>query len=81
MMFINLMLIMPTSCFFVCLFVGWLVSEVILFMRIPLSSSHLWRCSSNPGLSIEKTFQLTRADKDLLLKQEFDVQVDDQLMQ
>ncbi|KAH6765574.1 DNA-binding protein with MIZ/SP-RING zinc finger [Perilla frutescens var. hirtella] len=29
---------------------------------------------SNPSLSIEKTFQLTRADKDLLLKQEFDVQ-------
>ncbi|XP_057781763.1 E3 SUMO-protein ligase SIZ1-like isoform X2 [Salvia miltiorrhiza] len=29
---------------------------------------------SNPALSIEKTFQLTRADKDLLLKQEYDVQ-------
>ncbi|KAL7085043.1 hypothetical protein ACP275_14G258300 [Erythranthe tilingii] len=29
---------------------------------------------SNPGLSIEKTFQLTRADKDLLSKQEYDVQ-------
>ncbi|KAK4493523.1 hypothetical protein RD792_018157 [Penstemon davidsonii] len=29
---------------------------------------------SNPGQSIEKTFQLTRADKDLLSKQEYDVQ-------
>ncbi|XP_047976449.1 E3 SUMO-protein ligase SIZ1-like [Salvia hispanica] len=29
---------------------------------------------SNPSLSIEKTFKLTRADKDLLLKQEHDVQ-------
>ncbi|KAL6563621.1 SUMO ligase siz1 [Orobanche gracilis] len=30
---------------------------------------------SNPVLSIENTFHLTRADKDLLLKQEYDVQV------
>ena len=37
-------------------------------------------CSSNPSLSIEKTFKLTRADKDLLLKQEHDVQVGDHLM-
>ncbi|KAL6577331.1 SUMO ligase siz1 [Orobanche minor] len=29
---------------------------------------------SNPVLSIENTFHLTRADKDLLLKQEYDVQ-------
>ncbi|GFP81000.1 e3 sumo-protein ligase siz1 [Phtheirospermum japonicum] len=29
---------------------------------------------SNPGLSIEKTFQLTRADRDLLSKEEYDVQ-------
>ncbi|XP_051113221.1 E3 SUMO-protein ligase SIZ1-like isoform X2 [Andrographis paniculata] len=30
--------------------------------------------SSNPNQSIEKTFQLTRADRDLLSKQEYDVQ-------
>ncbi|KAL8516075.1 hypothetical protein ACS0TY_014669 [Phlomoides rotata] len=29
---------------------------------------------SNPNLSIEKTFQITRADKDLISKQEYDVQ-------
>ncbi|XP_057483224.1 LOW QUALITY PROTEIN: E3 SUMO-protein ligase SIZ1-like [Actinidia eriantha] len=29
---------------------------------------------TNPGQSIEKTFQLTRANKDLLAKQEYDVQ-------
>ncbi|KAL8057559.1 hypothetical protein ABFS82_04G191500 [Erythranthe guttata] len=29
---------------------------------------------SNPGQSIEKTFQLTRADRDLLSKEEYDVQ-------
>ncbi|KAL3649375.1 SUMO ligase siz1 [Castilleja foliolosa] len=29
---------------------------------------------SNPGLSIEKTFQLTRADRDLLSKEEYDLQ-------
>ncbi|EPS62109.1 hypothetical protein M569_12684, partial [Genlisea aurea] len=29
---------------------------------------------SNPSLSVEKTFQLTRADKDLLKKQDYDIQ-------
>lgn len=32
-------------------------------------------CSTNPMQSVERTFQLTRADKDLLSKQEYDVQV------
>lgn len=32
--------------------------------------------SSNPVQSVDKTFQLTRADKDLLSKQEYDIQVD-----
>lgn len=71
---------MPTSYLF--------VSEVFLLcMFVPLSYFNLWlhictfvACSSNPALSIEKTFQLTRADKDLLLKQEFDLQVGDHLM-
>lgn len=31
--------------------------------------------STNPVQSVERTFQLTRADKDLLVKQEYDVQV------
>lgn len=31
--------------------------------------------SSNPSQSIEKTFQLTRQDRELLSKQEYDVQV------
>lgn len=30
---------------------------------------------TNPVQSVEKTFQLTRADRDLLLKPEYDVQV------
>ncbi|XP_051142503.1 E3 SUMO-protein ligase SIZ1-like isoform X2 [Andrographis paniculata] len=30
---------------------------------------------SNPGLSIERTFQLSRSDKELLSKQDYDVQV------
>ncbi|MBA0755827.1 hypothetical protein Gogos_021307, partial [Gossypium gossypioides] len=31
-------------------------------------------CSTNPMQSVEKTFQITRADKELLSKQEYDVQ-------
>lgn len=31
--------------------------------------------STNPVQTVERTFQLTRADKDLTLKQEYDVQV------
>ena len=32
-------------------------------------------CRTNPMQSLDRTFQLTRADKDLLSKQEYDVQV------
>lgn len=32
-------------------------------------------CSTNPMQSVDRTFQLTRADKDLISKQEYDVQV------
>ena len=32
-------------------------------------------CSTNPMQSVDRTFQLTRADKDLLSKPEYDVQV------
>ncbi|KAM7278965.1 hypothetical protein ACFE04_006099 [Oxalis oulophora] len=41
---------------------------------IKLSTTSVPSDSVNPMQSIEKTFQLTRADKDLLSKQEYDVQ-------
>lgn len=43
--------------------------------RFPSHSSLLCIFSTNPVQSIEKTFQITRADRDLLAKQEYDLQV------
>lgn len=37
--------------------------------------------SSNPSQSIERTFQLLRSDRDLLSKQEYDIQVGHSAMQ
>ncbi|KAF5930234.1 hypothetical protein HYC85_031107 [Camellia sinensis] len=41
---------------------------------VKLTTTSVPTDGTNPTQSIEKTFQLTRADKDLLLKQEYDVQ-------
>ncbi|KAL7174448.1 hypothetical protein ACSBR2_033661 [Camellia fascicularis] len=41
---------------------------------VKLTTTSVPTDGTNPMQSIEKTFQLTRADKDLLLKQEYDVQ-------
>lgn len=41
---------------------------------VKLITSNIPADGTNPVQSLEKTFQLTRADKDLLTKQEFDVQ-------
>jgi hypothetical protein len=42
---------------------------------VKLSTTNIPADGSNPVQSVERTFQLTRADKDLTLKQEYDVQV------
>ena len=59
-------LLMPTLVF-VCIQVFF---AVFMFTFLFTKNS-----STNPVQSIEKTFQLTRAEKDLLAKQEYDVQV------
>ncbi|KAG8644574.1 E3 SUMO-protein ligase SIZ1 isoform X2 [Manihot esculenta] len=41
---------------------------------VKLATSNIPTDGSNPVQSVEKTFHLTRADKDLLTKQEYDVQ-------
>ncbi|XP_044504824.1 E3 SUMO-protein ligase SIZ1-like isoform X2 [Mangifera indica] len=41
---------------------------------VKLSTTNIQTDGTNPVQSVEKTFQLTRADKDLLSKQEYDVQ-------
>lgn len=51
-------------CFCIC---NSILADVALTFTLYLST--------NPVQSIEKTFQLTRADKDLLTKPEYDVQV------
>ncbi|XP_047970239.1 E3 SUMO-protein ligase SIZ1-like isoform X1 [Salvia hispanica] len=52
----------------------FLVSMAHPLLPGKLNVTNVQADGSNPALSIEKTFQLTRADKDLLLKQEFDLQ-------
>ncbi|XP_050138860.1 E3 SUMO-protein ligase SIZ1-like [Malus sylvestris] len=42
---------------------------------VKLNATNIPTDGSNPVQNVEKTFQLTRADKDLLSKQEYDVQV------
>lgn len=41
---------------------------------VKLTTTNVPTDGTNPGQSIEKTFQLTRVDKELLAKQEYDVQ-------
>ncbi|PNX79677.1 E3 sumo-protein ligase siz1-like protein, partial [Trifolium pratense] len=41
---------------------------------VKLITTHIPTDGTNPVQSVEKTFQLTRATKDLLLKQDFEIQ-------
>ncbi|KAK6235384.1 hypothetical protein SCA6_010721 [Theobroma cacao] len=51
----------------------WITSAHPLY-PLKLAVSNIPNDGTNPVLSAEKTFQITRADKDLLTKQEYDVQ-------
>ncbi|XP_061354954.1 E3 SUMO-protein ligase SIZ1-like isoform X2 [Gastrolobium bilobum] len=50
------------------------VSEKHLLFPVKLITTNIPTDGTNPIISVERTFQLTREDKDLLSKSEFDVQ-------
>lgn len=58
---------------FVCVIVYAYGRRALILASVALTFTYY--VSTNPVQSIEKTFQLTRADKDLLAKPEYDVQV------
>lgn len=60
-------------CVRVCAWALWTLFTNIIHNLIYFSNQMF--SSTNPARILEKTFPITRADKDLLSKQEYDVQV------